>query len=355
MIESLCGENNPPPVALGTGLIALDVIMTPDNSEIMWTGGSCGNVLTILNWLGWRSYPIANLGDDEFAEIIYDDLSYWKIELKFIIRNENGRTPIIIEKLKSNGVHKFMFKCPIRGTNLPRYKPISAKDIDINILKRDLTPSVFYFDRVSKSALALAQELSSRGTVVVFEPCSIRNKRLFKEALRVCHILKYSREQSQILEKVDSGNNPFLEIETLGQGGLRYQVNSGSLKQSWKTMGAFRLTHVVDTAGAGDWCTAGIVHYLCQREPEKFRKLSIEDIESGLRLGQAFAALNCMFEGARGGMYLLSRDEFENLVNEVLQYKDCQDIVEKVSSKFGNEMKIPHSIANRISYINLVE
>src|SRR5437879_1248419 len=54
------------PAVLGTGLIALDVVVGPQPGAAprCWAGGTCGNVLTILAYFGWRSYPAATLGND---------------------------------------------------------------------------------------------------------------------------------------------------------------------------------------------------------------------------------------------------------------------------------------------------
>ena len=355
MTEELFITRYPAPTAFGVGLIALDVVMTPNNSEKMWAGGSCGNVLTVLNWLGWQSYPIAHLRNDKPAEIIHRDLNYWEIELDFLVRNETGRTPIIIEKLKDNGIHKFMFKCPIRGTNLPRYKPISVDDVDSIVLQKEFDPSVFYFDRVSKSAIALAREFADKGTIIVFEPCSMRNERLFREALQICHILKYSDQQNKVLEKINSRAVPLLEIETLGSKGLRYRANLDSVSSEWKPMKAYKLERVVDTAGAGDWCTAGIIHSLCREGLDNFRKLSCNRVEYGLRVGQALAAFNCMFEGARGGMYLLNRNIFESIINDILSNENSIDIERVFDVIERNQLASLNSKIGKISYTNLVK
>jgi len=54
------------PTVFGSGLIALDLIVSPESSSSFQAhaGGTCGNVLTVLAYLGWASYPVARLGDD---------------------------------------------------------------------------------------------------------------------------------------------------------------------------------------------------------------------------------------------------------------------------------------------------
>ena len=51
------------PTVYGTGLVALDIVIGSDANESAyhWAGGTCGNVLTILSYLNWTSFPIARL------------------------------------------------------------------------------------------------------------------------------------------------------------------------------------------------------------------------------------------------------------------------------------------------------
>ena len=54
------------PKVFGTGLIALDLVIGPDPESPVrsWAGGTCGNVLSILSFLGWDAYPIARMNGD---------------------------------------------------------------------------------------------------------------------------------------------------------------------------------------------------------------------------------------------------------------------------------------------------
>ena len=356
-LESITGKSiknsikNSVPIAVGTGLVALDVVFGRENKGRMWAGGSCGNVLTILRYLGWHSYPIANLKNDEAARIICKDLSYWDVNLDFIICNEKGKTPIIIEKIGKNGRHKFMFKCPFTGSDLPKYKPIDIEQAKRVISQMMDRPSVFYFDRVSKAALQLAREFAKQGAVIVFEPSTIKNERLFYEALELCHILKYSGQQLRILRKMNPRPIPFLEIETLGSRGLRYRMRTDSEVSQWKFMRAYKLDNIVDTAGAGDWCTAGILHILCRRGIESFKKLlSTEHLEFGLRFGQALAAFNCMFEGARGSMYYIERNVFLDILSEIT-LEDVLNIVKDAERNVNNKNNFDLFTYKNIEYL----
>ena len=57
------GSGSSRSVCLGSGLIALDVIYDGRGSDPFFlAGGSCCNVLVILSYLGWDSFPLVRLG-----------------------------------------------------------------------------------------------------------------------------------------------------------------------------------------------------------------------------------------------------------------------------------------------------
>ena len=55
---------------VGTGLVALDVVIDDESPQVqrLFAGGTCGNVLTILSFLGWNSFPVARIAKDSAGE-----------------------------------------------------------------------------------------------------------------------------------------------------------------------------------------------------------------------------------------------------------------------------------------------
>jgi fructokinase len=51
---------------------------------------------------------------------------------------------------------------------------------------------------------------------------------------------------------------------------------------------------------------------------DRFENISQDEIAEGLRFGQALAALNCLFEGARGGMYALTKQDLRVAVEKIM-------------------------------------
>ena len=86
----------------GTGLIALDVVLKhgEDSAPKLWTGGTCGNVLAILSYLGWNSFPVARLKLDPPARLVLKDLARWGVHTEFATLSPHARTPIVIERIR---------------------------------------------------------------------------------------------------------------------------------------------------------------------------------------------------------------------------------------------------------------
>ena len=78
------------------------------------------------------------------------------------------------------------------------------------------------------------------------------------------------------------------------------------------------MTTTRDAGGSGDWCTAGLIHRVGQQGAEGFRESPTEDIREALRFGQAMAAWNCAFVGARGGVYAVEKERFRRDVLRIL-------------------------------------
>jgi fructokinase len=75
---------------------------------------------------------------------------------------------------------------------------------------------------------------------------------------------------------------------------------------------------VVDTAGAGDWCTAGLLAHIGTGGAVGFDEVTRDEIRAALHYGQALSAWNCEFEGARGGMYERTPREFASAIEAIV-------------------------------------
>lgn len=317
------------PCAIGTGLVALDMVVSANSPgpPRCYAGGSCGNILTALRYLGWDSLPVSRLAPGPATESLLADLREWGVSDRFVTVDDTGSTPIIIQRILRTAAgeprHTFSCRrCPGCGGSLPSYKPLLFTAAE-TIASRLPSAAVFFFDRVSRGSLHLAKVSSARGAAVVFEPSGVGDPGLFREAWSVAHIVKYAHERLRDITGMglrrSDREGVLLEIETLGADGLRYRSRLPKFRTTrWRWSAACQPLLVADSAGAGDWCTAGILDRLARDGVEGLRSGGADAVQEALRFGQALAAWNCGFEGARGGMYRVSRSAFNRQVRKFL-------------------------------------
>jgi sugar/nucleoside kinase (ribokinase family) len=330
------------PVIVGTGLVALDVVIRGKGSNAVrrCVGGTCGNVLTILRYLGWKAVPVARLASDRANAIVEADLNRWHVDTRFLSITPVAPTPIFVERLlhdaEGSPVHRFPRTCPCCGAWLPRYTPVAARST-ATVLESVPSPSVFFFDRPSRGAVALATAYVKQGALVVFEPSAGGEPDLFRVALELADVIKYSDERFATLPPHKPRSSRRLEVQTLGAKGLRYRMGGGRRLGTWHHLSSVKTAGVVDTAGAGDWCTAGMLTHLGRAGREGFERVTDDELVTSLRYGQTLAAWNCGFESARGGMYERTRQEFERDV-AALMAGNNQALLSRLDDSVGESL-----------------
>lgn len=312
------------PLVVGTGLIALDAVTSADEAVPVryWAGGTCGNVLIALRYLGWLAQPVARLADDTATDLLLHDLRRWRVSERFVRVEEDGSTPIIVHRITRDVDgrvdHSFSWRCTSCGARYPGYKP-ELVTVAEKIAPKLKNTAVFFFDRVSAAALVLAKAAAECGALVAFEPSSIGNPILFRQAWEAAHVVKYSHERLSDFPELDVETSPRLVVETLGDAGLRYRWRrTGKRLGTWVESKAIPVAGLKDTAGSGDWCTAGLLSKLAANGYAGFSDATEKQVGEAIKYGQALAAWNCQFEGARGGMYAVSKRDFQLQIAEIL-------------------------------------
>lgn len=311
------------PTIHGTGLVALDIVISanPDEPIYQWAGGTCGNVLTILSYLGWGSFPVSRLKISEpSSQVVQRDMKKWKVRLDYTEMEPPASVPVITQEISigKSGLpkHKFHWRnCPKCGSYLPNYSPVTLKAAQ-QVKEQVKASDLYFFDRVSPGALDLARHFKSLGAIVFFEPSATGDPKHFEEAIKLADVVKYSEQRfASVITDGIKKHRPFLEIQTQGENGLRYRTKT---RVTWAQLPAFETEDVKDTCGCGDWTTAGIINSLCRDGKAALIKHSAEYLKQGLRYGQALGAWNCGFEGARSGMYALSKPAFKKEITSIL-------------------------------------
>ena len=99
-------------IIVGAGLISLDVLIW-DGQRVpisYYVGGTCGNVMMILSYMGWDAYPIARLDGTKDGVRVLDDMNKHRVHTDFIFTRD-GKTPVIVQRnfINKDGIptHKF--------------------------------------------------------------------------------------------------------------------------------------------------------------------------------------------------------------------------------------------------------
>ncbi len=308
----------PHPTVSGLGLVAFDYVTDSRGTRLhSQAGGTCGNVLAILAAFGWHASPIARLDMDTAGRWVRADLNRFGVDTRWIDLPPVAETPVVIERLlrDSAGVpfHCFSFCCPGCGGWLPRFRPVPVSALR-EVMHDAARADVVFIDRISPAAFALAEDAFVAEALVFFEPSGSTSERELKRILPFVNVLKYSHERlDKTLDTLPE--SVFLELQTLGRGGLRFRLRSKQTgrMRPWMHMDSYPVESLVDSAGAGDWFSAGLIHLLC-KGPQSARTISEPDIVQAISKAQRLAAWSCNFVGARGAMYGAPLDSIKQVL-----------------------------------------
>jgi fructokinase len=276
------------------GYMPLDIIRTPTKTIGRHAGGTAANVAAILAFHGWHSLLAGIVGDDFAGEELVADLRDAGVDTTQLRRIPGASTCRLIHEIRPDA-HVFRYRCPECGNTLPRSRPLTLEHAEA-CAEAYPSPDVFFFDRANAATVNLAERYAAAGSVVVFEPSVPANAELLARAAAVAQVVKHSDDRSvgglaDLHVRVRAGQ---VRVVTHGAEGLEILVGN---KRARHLSALATLT--VDTGGAGDWTTAGLLHRAVHR-----RQLIPDLVEDALRYGQALAAVNCATLGARGLMRL---------------------------------------------------
>lgn len=272
------------------GFVALDIAVR-EQARWISAGGTAANVAAIYAYLGGRSRLVARLGRDQAADVVTHSLKGAGVDTQWLETDATVTTPVVIQSV-DRGRPRYSLRCPACGHKFGRYSRVvsegrhrAVEDVDI-----------LFVDRADAATAEAAASVRGNGGLVVFEPSVRGVVSHFTTTVQLAHVVKYSSQRSRSFANLVTGPaRGQLWIETHGDLGLRYSVSG----RPWKHLPAYE-TKVVDSAGSGDWTTAGLLISLG-------RSLTIEHlpdrrVADALRFGQALAAVNCLALGARGAM-----------------------------------------------------
>jgi fructokinase len=280
--------NANPRSILASGFVALDVVRS-DQGVWMRAGGTAGNVAANLAYFGWKARIAGLIGRDDAGRIASHDLSDAGVDTSALYQHDEVGTPLVLHEIDGKS-HRFKFGCPVCGRPYHRYRPLATTKVS-KLLSGQRLADVFFFDRPSAAALALAEAHAKAGHLVVYEPSTAGNAVAHMRAAACADVIKFSEEQAAKFEKYfpEDLPNHQLRIVTRGDKGARFRLGPGA----WREQPAHSVS-VVDAGGAGDWMTAALLDSLGLHRPWQ-----VAEVEEAVRWAQGVAAMSCLVPGAR--------------------------------------------------------
>lgn len=297
---------------MGAGVFNLDTIVAREYLEgpskrkfiehtvLEEVGGTCGNVMTMLPYLGIQTFPVAILDCSEQGYQIKRDLERYGANTRFVRNEEGGGTTLMrcTHKTSPDGSHVMSVRATSPGSMFPKRKQLGARsgEAEAFAASLDFTPDLFFFDDPSAGNMVLARKLRSRGTTVYFEPEGVGNtESTFLKRVEMSDIVKFSGERIKDVSFTDI----FLDklfIRTTGKDGLDFRLRGGR----WIHIPPVANDNVVDWEGAGDWTSSAFIAEFLKRGYRSVRGLIDDAVREILYEAQKVASRSVSFMGSKG-------------------------------------------------------
>lgn len=295
------------PRILGTGLVALDLIVEHYDTHqtlLVGGGGTCGNVLAILARAGWHAQLIGALDHSVWSDILLSDLEHLGVRTEGFVREPDASPSLIVEHLKrsegSAGQHWFSLVCPRCQSDWPGLRA-TPDAVVRRSTAAGIGQDIVFVDRLSDGVMELVHKAKSEGSRIVYEPSSKNDRPWVGDMLALADIVKYSSERADALGVSEAAITADLVIVTDGAQGVRWRLNGPT--GYWRHRPATPASIIVDTCGAGDWFTAGLLLTLFEPSSHSEPHLIEQTVSEAINRASGLAAWSCGFVGARGALY----------------------------------------------------
>lgn len=297
-------------------------------------GGAPANVAAGLSKLGYSSAFVGKVGDDEFGRFLERTFAGHGVDTSRMLFDPEHRTGLAFISLTAEGVPDFMFY-----RNPSADMMLEPADLDEAFIK---SARVFHYGSItlisepSKSATLEAIRFAKEGGLLVSYDPNLRPplwpslefaREQMLAAMVYPHIVKVSEEELEFLTGVsDLSDGSEMLMKAYPNIGLA-AVTRGAEGSYYRTalaegsLDAFDVD-VVETTGAGDGFTAGMLCGLLESEtePDGIGELSEQDLRRMFRFANGVAALTTTRRGAISA--LPDRSEVEELLADEISSAD---------------------------------
>jgi len=304
---------------LVAGEALIDFVQTPLGDEtgfVPFPGGSPLNVAVGLARLGVSTGFLGRLSNDLFGEVLLTRLRQNGVDLRYVEHGDGPTTlAFVVEKPDREPVYAFYANGAedrqLDTESLPERFPSTLRAIHFGSYSLAIEP-------IGAALTSLMVREHGRRLLSLdpnVRPSIIEDLDLYGRKLQhwigLCDVIKLSRADAEV---VWPGSDPVELAHRWLEGGPRLVVITGGREPvigitcSGAVEVAVPPVDVVDTVGAGDAFTSGLLAWLHQTahlERESLDLLTSDELVAGLAFAARVAAVTCTRRGAAP----LSRDE----------------------------------------------
>jgi len=308
--------------ALFLGGTSIDLIQDKEKGkrESVSIGGSVTNSAIIAAKLGLKTGLLSKIGKDSFGNFAIDFLKSCKINISGVIQDSSIRTPLAIAKIDKSGIAKYTFY-----KNSPKDSIVPIKNTPKALLDTckafHAGSSYSYQKETFEETLKFIKYLKKRAVFISYDPNirpgTIKHKNEVKaRVLKLLKLVDLAKLSEIDLKYLTGSKTPEKGLKTLkklvrceliltlgSKGSIYYHSRSSNGKSSVRrteeviAIPAFKV-RVVDTIGAGDAFTAGLIYRLIKQGRTEF----FSNMRSNMTFASAVSAIICTQKGANQGL-----------------------------------------------------
>lgn len=268
-------------------------------------GGTAGNVMCMLSYLGWNAQPQIKLSDSEEGKALAASLENFGCDIRYVKFDKNGGfagLKCTHRRNKSTGEWELGRRgYGANGSRFAKRTELRAKD-EVQPFLDSVTeaPEVYFFDTLAAGPRSIAAGLKERGSMIYFEAEPVKEDYLgvFRKCCEVANIVKTSNENVKDITDIP-GFADKLIIYTLGSEGMMFSLRGGD----WVKVNAVPVDSVKDAEGCGDTTTAVFISELGKLGLPKVSDLTEEQVRFALEKAAEKAAICTQYYGSKGWMH----------------------------------------------------
>ena len=262
-------------------------------------GNTCGNVATMLPYLGVQTFPIAHFDRTDQGLKLKSDLEHYGADTRFVQNTDKGGTTIfecVHKRDRKTGEWTRSNRQYSPGSHFPKRRNMRGRDEAPAFLANlDFTPDVYFFDSPESGFRVLAEGLRQKGTLVYFEPEGKDEASKLMDAIRRSDVIKFSDERFSNVDFCKDFTDK-LFVQTMGNKGIRFSLCGGE----WQTVAPVPNDNVVDTEGAGDWTTSQFIACLCEKDILSISRMTEQNIRECLEKASETASRSVSYLSSKG-------------------------------------------------------